>query len=88
MEKLTVGVLLGAYEASRFKNKAASPPLKSLDILSAAANAAAAIGRGQGAAKGVLLSRWAAEFAHTKFACVTEGFPFENEMALEAHSCL
>ncbi|EIE19999.1 hypothetical protein COCSUDRAFT_54513 [Coccomyxa subellipsoidea C-169] len=61
VEKLTVGVLLGGYEASRFKNKAASPPLKSLDILSAAADAAAAIGRGHGAAKGVLLSRYLVE---------------------------
>lgn len=60
VEKFTVGALLGGYEAHRFKSKPAPSPLKSLDILSAGSDAAAAIARGQGAAKGVLLSRWAA----------------------------
>ncbi len=59
MEKFTVGTLLGGYEAQRFKNKPTPLPLKSVDILCAGGDAAAAIARGQGAAKGVLLSRLA-----------------------------
>lgn len=56
VEKIAVGALLGAYEAVRFKNKPTASPLKSVDILTAG-DAAAAIARAQGVAKGVLLSR-------------------------------
>ena len=63
VEKFTVGALLGGYEAQRFKNKPTPLPLKSVDILCAGGDAAAAIARGQGSAKGVLLSRCLARLA-------------------------
>ncbi|CAL8466303.1 g5839 [Coccomyxa elongata] len=62
VEKFTVGALLGGYEAQRFKNKPTPLPLKSVDILCAGSgDTAAAVARGQGAAKGVLLSRYLVE---------------------------
>ncbi|BDA51345.1 Leucine aminopeptidase 2, chloroplastic [Coccomyxa sp. Obi] len=61
VEKFTVGALLGGYEAQRFKNKPTPLPLKSVDILCAGGDVAAAIARGEGAAKGVLLSRYLVE---------------------------
>lgn len=70
MEKFTVGVLLGGYEAQRFKNKPTPLPLKSVDVLCAGnGDAAAAVVRGQGAAKGVLLSRLEAHSLHIVFCC-------------------
>lgn len=68
MEKFTVGALLGGYEAQRFKNKPTPLALKSVDILRAGSgDAAAAISRGQGAAKGVLLSRLGDQFFSPEF---------------------
>ncbi len=63
LEKLCIGVQLGGYEATRFKNQTPKPLLQSLDVLqkSAGADSAAseeAINRGLSLAKGNLLARW------------------------------
>ena len=62
LEKLCIGVQLGGYEATRFKNQAPKPLLQSLAVLqsSAGADSAAgeeAINRGLSLAKGNLLAR-------------------------------
>ena len=62
LEKLRVGVQLGGYEATRFKNQEPKPRLQSLDVLQASAGADSAaseqaIQRGTSLAKGNLLAR-------------------------------
>ena len=69
LEKIALGVQLGGYEATRFKNAAPKPPLQSLAILQKAAaadsaGAQEAITRGSSLAKGNLLARSALSFCH------------------------
>ena len=60
-EKVTLGLLTGAYEATRFKNKPTKATLQSVELLGLGAGEGveAAIARGAGLAKGVTLAKCA-----------------------------
>ena len=60
LEKVTIGVLLGGYEATRFKNKPTLSVLQSLEILAVkqGGDATAAITRGEAFARGAILARY------------------------------
>ena len=64
-EALALGVLTGAYEATRFKSKPATSKLRSADLLlqdgATDSQAGAGAARGAALAKGVLLARCAAQ---------------------------
>lgn len=64
-EGLALGLLTGAYEATRFKSKPTTSALRSADLLLGAGGteADAGIARGAALAKGVLLARCAARAA-------------------------
>ena len=60
LEKLAIGVQLGGYEATRFKNAKPKPLLQSLDVLHKSNDSAAskeAVNRGLSLAKGNILAR-------------------------------
>ncbi|KAK9812763.1 hypothetical protein WJX72_003306 [[Myrmecia] bisecta] len=61
--KIALGAVLGAYEATRFKEKGKPSPLEAVEVLNLGsdASAAAAAEQGLGFAKGTLLTRYLVE---------------------------
>ena len=59
MGKIAAGVLLGGYEATRFKNKAKTSPLQTVEVLSigSGVDTDSAIAQAKALARGTVLAR-------------------------------